>query len=102
VQFVLRQRRKPSRYSNGALKTPEACYLNSGVKTTYWFLIDNPNGVLSYGKYYTNKSSTLLQATLKKKTEQGTIVWVNQEEYGRLDSLKGFERDLRQGLGSKS
>jgi hypothetical protein len=27
------------------LKNKDACYLRSGVKTTYWFSIDNPNGI---------------------------------------------------------
>lgn len=81
------------------LKNKEACYLRPGVKTTYWFSIDNPNGILSYGKYYTNKSLTLLQATLKERSKQGTQIWINQEEYGWLDRLKHVELTQDKGTG---
>lgn len=73
------------------LKGEKACFLRSGVPTTYWFSIDNPNGVLSYGKYYTNKALTLMQATLKTKTEAGVMVWTDPTEYSWLDELKGVK-----------
>jgi hypothetical protein len=53
--------------------------------------IDNPNGLLSYGKYYINKSLTLMQGTLKKKTRQGTWVWKVKPQYDWLDRLRNVE-----------
>ncbi|KUJ13485.1 uncharacterized protein LY89DRAFT_754246 [Mollisia scopiformis] len=72
------------------IQQESACYLNPGVQTTYWLSIDGPNGVLRYGKYYTNKSMTLLEATLKKEEKPGVPVWISSE-YSWLADLKDVD-----------
>lgn len=42
----------------------KACFLNPGIQTTYWLSLDAHHGRLRYGKYFTNKAMTLLEANL--------------------------------------
>lgn len=81
-------------YFDGAVKEdilisflePEtACYLRPGKLTTYWFSINNSNGVFSFGKHYINKSKTLMQAHLKVQ-KAGEMKWI--EKYCWLDDLR--------------
>jgi hypothetical protein len=83
-------------YFDGAVKEditisflePEtACYLRPGKLTTYWFSINNSNGVFSFGKHYINKSMTLMQAHLKVQ-KAGEMKWIDHEKYCWLDDLR--------------
>lgn len=67
------------------LKKPLDASLRPGVKTTYWLSLDRSNGIIMYGKYYANRSMTLVQAELKK-TEKGVKVW-KDKEYEWLETL---------------
>ena len=75
-------------------KPKESGYLCPGEKTVYWLSIDNGNGILRYGKHYTNTAQTLLSATLKKKGKDpvsgndGVMVWIHPKEHAWLASLK--------------
>ncbi|KAF8460834.1 RmlC-like cupin domain-containing protein [Kalaharituber pfeilii] len=70
------------------LKGPHACDLNSGVRTNYWFSIDRNNGLLRYGKYFTNVSMTLMQATLKVKNKEGVMVWKDPQRFAWIEKVK--------------
>jgi hypothetical protein len=71
------------------LEPKTACYLRLGKLTTYWFLLNNSNGVVSFGKHYINKSMTLMQAHLKVQ-KAGEMKWVDHEKYCWLDNLRKF------------
>jgi hypothetical protein len=68
------------------LKQVSDASLRPGVKTTYWLSLDRSNGIIMYGKYYANRSMTLLQAELKE-TVRGVQVW-KRKEYEWLETLK--------------
>ena len=57
----------------GNIKAPNA------NKTTYWLSLDRSNGVIMYGKYYANRSMTLLQVVLKDTLESGVKAWKKKE-----------------------
>ncbi|KAF2722171.1 hypothetical protein K431DRAFT_245419 [Polychaeton citri CBS 116435] len=69
------------------LKTEDACWINSKKPTTYWLSIDTENGILRYGKYYTNKSMTLLEAVLKRKDDTGVYVWEDPKSFDWLERV---------------
>lgn len=73
------------------LKGQDACYLNSGLETTYWLSLDKENGILRYGKYFTNKSMTLVEATLKQENKDGVMIWKNEEQFSWLEKVKTTE-----------
>ncbi len=83
------------------LKSQDACFLRPGFQTTYWLSIYNGNGVLSYGKYYTNRSMTLLEARLKTKDSTGVMVWKEPEKYSWLSSVKTVEVVQDNGKGTQ-
>lgn len=59
----------------------------AGIKTTNWLSIDHKNGILRYGKHYTNVKNTLLCVDLKKKdNDKGISVW-NQGGYAWIEKL---------------
>lgn len=92
-------------------KPANAFGLWSGRKVRYWLSLDKNNGILRYGKFYTNVAETLFRATLKKKAkdpktgEEGVMVWINPTEHSWLEGLKTFEviQDHEEvGVGSTS
>jgi hypothetical protein len=71
------------------LKGEEACFLNGGTdKTTYWLSLDANNGCIRYGKYFTNKAMTLLEARLKYENADGVMVWTEPDDYSWLERVK--------------
>ena len=75
----------------------DAPYLWSGKPTIYWLSIDKCNGILRYGKHYTNVAHTLLLAKLKKKGkdeksgDDGVMVWINPKKNAWLEGLRTVE-----------
>lgn len=72
-------------------KSEDACFINPGIRTTYWLSLDAPNGLLRYGKYYTNKAMTLIEAKLKYQNDEGVMVWREPEKFAWLANVKTVE-----------
>lgn len=72
-------------------KTAEACTLNPGEQTTYWLSLDAPNGRLRYGKYFTNKAMTLIEANLKILNKGGNMIWSEPDKFAWLEKVKTVE-----------
>jgi hypothetical protein len=70
------------------LKTDKVCYINPGIMTTYWFFLDNPNRIISYSKYYINKSIRLFEVKLKFQTGEGRMAWSDAANHSWLDNVK--------------
>jgi hypothetical protein len=62
--------------------------LNPGEKTTYWLSLDDKNGKVRYGKYYTSKAMTLIEADLKYENDGGLMVWKEPEKFSWLEQAK--------------
>ncbi|KAK5077324.1 hypothetical protein LTR64_005193 [Lithohypha guttulata] len=73
------------------LKSRDASFLNIAAETTYWLSVDSNNGWLRYGKHFTNKTMTLIEATLKHKDQEGVMVWNDVEKYRWLETVKTIE-----------
>lgn len=80
------QGQEPIRFAD--IKAPGAGCLSISVETTYWLSIDSNNGWLRYEKYFANKSSTLIQATLKYKDKEGVMVWDAPDKHQWLETVK--------------
>ncbi|KAI9147201.1 RmlC-like cupin domain-containing protein [Paramyrothecium foliicola] len=78
-------------------ETMEDCMLNVGVKTTYWLSLDANNGMLRYGKYYTSKAMTLIEAQLKFENSGGLMVWREPTKFSWLERVKTVEATQDQG-----
>ncbi|KAF2149947.1 hypothetical protein K461DRAFT_323454 [Myriangium duriaei CBS 260.36] len=89
---------KPN-FTKGPTKGKEACYLNNAAQgftgpTTYWLSVDKNMGFLRYGKYFTNKSMTLMDIQLKHferkegSPDDGTWVWDEANLYSWMEDVK--------------
>jgi hypothetical protein len=65
----------------------ESPLLNPGLLTTYWLSIDSNNGILRYGKYFTNKTMTLIEAPLKHLDKDGRMIWTDPTKYSWLQDV---------------
>ncbi|KAG8630742.1 hypothetical protein KVT40_002361 [Elsinoe batatas] len=73
------------------VKSKDACYLDAGKPTTYWLSLDQDNGILRYGKYYTNKAMTLVEARLKRLNKDGLQVWDDPPKFSWLSNTKKIQ-----------
>jgi hypothetical protein len=67
--------------------------------TTYWLSLDNPSGIISYGKYYMNKSMRLFEAKLKFQTGEGRMAWSDAAGHSWLDDVKRVTMTQDGGVG---
>jgi hypothetical protein len=74
-------------------KSEKDCWLSvSKEPTIYWLSIDKNNGMLRYGKWYTNTSMILVQVSLKHLDPDPagkSMVWNNPQRDAFIEKLKG-------------
>jgi hypothetical protein len=74
-------------------KSEQDCWLRQDQDpTVYWLSLDNNNGRLRYGKWFTNTSMVLLELNLKhlfvNPAEGDSMVWNNPDRDAWLEGLK--------------
>lgn len=81
-----RNRARPVAPSFSKLET--ACWLNPGERTTYWLSVDSKNGLVKFGKHYTNASMVLATYVLKVPRTRGKNLFWIVPEWAWLNDVK--------------
>lgn len=59
--------------------TPTFLRPDNPYSARYWFSVDHKNGILRFGRDYTNLALTLYEARLKEKVDPGVWHWIDDK-----------------------
>lgn len=88
LYFVKQGKRQDIKYI--VIQNENACFLRPGKKTTYWLSMDAHHGILRYGKYYWNKTMTLVEARLKTQRPDD---WDDPIDFSWLEQVQNVKAD---------